>query len=72
LRIRICNIPSKAVIATTSTKSVVSIETILAEIHDTIKALFTSGELTPKMKKQEWLDSSLNNIKFSDVVNFNI
>jgi hypothetical protein len=24
------------------------------------------------MKKQEWLDTSMNNIKFSDVVSFNI
>ncbi len=72
LRIRICNIPSKAVVVSTSTKSVISVETIIAEIHDTLKALFESWELTPKMKKQEWLDTSMNNIKFSDVVSFNI
>ena len=72
LRIRICNIPSKPVTVSTSTKTVLSIETILAEIYNTVKALFDSWELTPKMKKQEMLDSSLNNIKFSDVVSFNI
>ena len=72
LRIRICNIPSKAVVVSTSTKTVLSIETILSEIHDTIKAMFDSWELTPKMKKQELLDTSMNNIKFSDIVSFNI
>lgn len=72
LRIRICNIPSKPVVVSTSTKYVMSIETILAEIRDVVKGLFESWELTPKMKKQEWLDTSMNNIKFSDVVSFNI
>ena len=72
LRIRICNIPSKPVVVSTSSKSVISRESILVEIHDTIKAMFESWELTPKMKKQEWLDTSMNNIKFSDVVSFNI
>ncbi len=72
LRIRICNIPSKPVVVSTSTKYVMSIETILAEIRDVVKALFESWELTPKMKKQEWLDTSMNNIKFSDIVSFNI
>ena len=72
LRIRICNIPSKPVVVSTSTKSVISIESILVEIHDTVKGMFESWELTPKMKKQEWLDTSMNNIKFSDIVSFNI
>ncbi len=72
LRIRICNIPSKSIVVSTSTKTVLSIETILTEIYNTVKALFDSWELTPKMKKQEMLDSSMNNIKFSDVVSFNI
>ena len=72
LRIRICNIPSKSIVVSTSTKTVLSIETILAEVYNTVKALFDSWELTPKMKKQEMLDSSMNNIKFSDVVSFNI
>ena len=72
LRIRICTIPSKPVVVSTSTKYVISIETILAEIRDVVKGLFTSWELTPKMKKQEWLDTSMNNIKFSDIVSFNI
>ena len=72
LRIRICNIPSKPVVVSTSTKTVMGIDSIISEIHDTIKALFASWELTPKMKKQELLDTSMNNIKFSDVVSFNI
>ena len=72
LRIRICNIPSKNIVVSTSTKMVTSIETIIVEIHNTLKALFESWELTPKMKKQEWLDTSMNNIKFSDIVSFNI
>ena len=72
LRIRICNIPSKPVVVSTSTKYVMSIETILIEIRDVVKGLFESWELTPKMKKQEWLDTSMNNIKFSDIVSFNI
>jgi sensor domain CHASE-containing protein len=59
-------------VVSTSTKMVTSIETIIVEIHNTLKALFESWELTPKMKKQEWLDTSMNNIKFSDIVSFNI
>ena len=72
LRIRICSIPSKPIIVSTTTKNVTSLEEIWMEIHDIVKALFESWELTPKMKKQEMLDTSMNNIKLSDVVSFNI
>lgn len=68
LRVRICNIPSQAKIVSTSTKNVYSIEAILLEIHDTLKALLESWELTPKVQKEEMLDTSLSDMKIWNMI----
>ena len=68
LRIRICTIPSKTKIISTTTRNVNTIEAIIVMIHDAIKALYESWELTPKVKKQEMLDSSLNETKLSFMI----
>ena len=72
LRIRICTIPSKTKIISTTTRNIYSIEWIIATIHDTIKALFESWELTPKVQKEEMLDTSLSDIKLKDMISLTL
>ncbi len=72
LKLRICTIPSENKIATikTTTKSFISIESLISAIQDIITALYESGELTSKVKPREFLDTSLANVNFSKQVSF--
>jgi len=69
-RLRICTIPSKVVIADTNRKTLYSIERIMQEVWDVWNDLYNGGEINPKERKEEFMDSSLHDRKISDQASF--
>lgn len=67
----ICTIPTKQT-DIVSSKSVQSIEEILAEINNVLKNLKQSGELMKHTKTTEFLDTSLSKIKLNKIFAFDI
>jgi hypothetical protein len=71
LRIKICRVPAQPA-RVIAGKKINSIEEAINEINEIFNKLKQNGLLSKRSKKQEFMDSSFSDIKFHEILSFDI
>lgn len=71
LRVKICRIPAQPAHVSAG-KTITSVEEVVEEINQIFNKLKQDGLLSKRSKTKEFMDSSFSNIKFSQILAFDI